>query len=186
MYLNMEKFKVGDVVIITDWDIYMETPHYKGEISVIDRIEEPYYYLKNDGITKFTKEQISLFENINKNNMHMIKCKKCGSTNVKVDFSQVYTSIPEMYGYVCQDCGEHGYINCDEVNRLDFDFNGVQEIKETPNTPKEENKGGMMGWICPKCGRCYSPFVSMCSFCNNGNWNNTITCFTGTDGTNIY
>ena len=171
----MEKFKVGDVVIITDWDIYMETPHYKGEISVIDRIEEPYYYLKNDGITKFTKEQISLFENINKNNMHMIKCKKCGSTNVKVDFSQVYTSIPEMYGYVCQDCGEHGYINCDEVNRLDFDFNGVQEIKETPNTPKDEIKGGLLGWICPKCGRCYSPYTSMCTFCNN-NMTWTITC----------
>ena len=24
----------------------------------------------------------------------MIKCKKCGSSNVKVDFNKVYTSIP--------------------------------------------------------------------------------------------
>jgi hypothetical protein len=184
----MEDIKVGDCVIITNFETNDEwSPHYKGEISVIDRIDYPFYYLENDNTTPFTKEQLRVLRVIStKNKFNMIKCKKCGSANVKVDFSQVYTSIPEMYGYVCQDCGEHGYINCDEVNRLDFDFNGVQEIKETPNTPKEENKGGMMGWICPKCGRCYSPFVSMCSFCNNGNWNNTITCFTGTDGTNIY
>ena len=180
----MEKIKVGDLVIITDWDINIDRSHYKGEISVVDRIEEPYYYLKNDKITKFTKEQISLIGYI-KNNKHMIKCKKCGSANVKVDFSQVYTSMPAMYGYVCQDCGEHGYINCDNVNLSNFDSNGVQEIIETPNTPKKENEGGMLGWICPKCGRCYSPFTSMCTYCNNGSWS-TITCFTGTDGTNKY
>ena len=96
----MEKFKVGDVVIITDWDINMETPHYKGEISVIDRIEEPYYYLKNDEITKFTKEQISLIGYIKNNkHKHMIKCKKCNSTNIKVDFDKVLTSIPLQYDY---------------------------------------------------------------------------------------
>jgi len=26
----------------------------------------------------------------------------------------------------------------------------------------------MQGWECPKCGRCYSPFVMECSRCNNG------------------
>lgn len=24
----------------------------------------------------------------------------------------------------------------------------------------------MKGWECPKCGRCYSPFVTDCSACN--------------------
>lgn len=23
------------------------------------------------------------------------------------------------------------------------------------------------GWICPKCGRVYSPYTQMCLYCNN-------------------
>lgn len=107
----------------------------------------------------------------------MIKCKECDSTNIEVNFSSVCLCSPPKYRYKCQDCGKLGFVKCDDVNRSDFNLNGVQEIKETPNTLKEKNKGGMMGWICPKCGRCYSPFVSMCSLCNNGNWNNTITYY---------
>jgi hypothetical protein len=161
---------------------------------VIDRIEEPYYYLINDDITAFTKEQISLIRNIIKKD-NMIKCKKCGSTNVKVDYDQVYTSMPPMYGYQCNECGEHGYVNCDEainrsndINEFVKEFEGFKDnSNETINTPKEEeNKGGgLMGWICPKCGRCYSPYTSMCSFCNNNNWNMTITCM-NIDDTNKY
>lgn len=110
----------------------------------------------------------------------MIKCKKCGSTNVKVDFDQVYTSMPPMYGYKCNDCGEHGYVNCDEAVNNTF-VKDKDNSNETINTPKEEeNKGGgLMGWICPKCGRCYSPFTTMCPYCNNGNWSQ-ITCLDGT------
>lgn len=26
----------------------------------------------------------------------------------------------------------------------------------------------MSGWQCPKCGFCYSPFVTECSYCNRG------------------
>ena len=121
----------------------------------------------------------------------MIKCKKCGSTNVKVDFGQVYTSMPPMYGYKCNECGEHGYVNCNEVaNFSDFTSEGYQKYQKPQlnldnnqnieETPKEENKGGgLMGWICPKCGRCYSPFTSMCPHCNNSDWSK-ITCLDGT------
>jgi uncharacterized OB-fold protein len=107
--------------------------------------------------------------------MSLIKCKKCGSSNVKVDIETVYTSFPAKYGYKCQDCGEYGYINFDEVNMENFDKNGLQNV-ETEKNPNDTNKGGMLGWICPKCGRCYSPFTSMCSYCgNNGDiWR--VTC----------
>lgn len=108
----------------------------------------------------------------------MIKCKNYGSANVKVDFNQMYTSIPAMYGHACQDCGYDGYVNCSNAYINDFksdEFqkypeinipNGVPNVKDKKE-PKVENNGGLLGWICPKCGRCYSPFTTMCSFCNN-------------------
>ena len=121
------------------------------------------------------------FKNKNKIKKIMIKCKKCGSTNVKIDFNSVCTSIPLKYRYVCQDCGELCFIPCDEVDAFVKEFDGFKDnSNETINTPKEENKGGgLMGWVCPKCGRCYSPFTSMCPYCNNGNWSQ-ITCVDGT------
>lgn len=27
---------------------------------------------------------------------------------------------------------------------------------------------GQQGWICPKCGRVFSPFTSMCLYCSKG------------------
>jgi DNA-directed RNA polymerase subunit RPC12/RpoP len=125
------------------------------------------------------------------------KCENCGSTNIKVDFKFAYTSLPEQYGYCCQDCGEKGFVTRREVDVIDEDINdkindyindkisnikglsGDINIVNTPNTPKTEDKGGgLMGWVCPKCGRCYSPFTSMCPYCNNGlDWNGfKVTC----------
>lgn len=36
---------------------------------------------------------------------------------------------------------------------------------------------GQQGWVCPKCGRVYSPTTSMCFFCSG---NNTVTVGTNT------
>ena len=118
------------------------------------------------------------------------KCENCGSTNIKVNYKVAYTSLPEKYGYCCQDCGEKGFVTRSEVDDLDIKINdyindkisnikGLSEDINIVNTPKNENKGGgLMGWVCPKCGRCYSPFTSMCPYCNNGgDWNGfKITC----------
>ena len=40
---------------------------------------------------------------------------------------------------------------------------------------KSNSPIGMQGWICPKCGRVYSPYTSRCSFCGNADDFN-ITC----------
>ncbi len=38
---------------------------------------------------------------------------------------------------------------------------------EMARNEKVNNTVGMQGWICPKCGRVYSPTTSMCSYCSN-------------------
>lgn len=40
------------------------------------------------------------------------------------------------------------------------------------NNPYEENiyKSGKEGWICPKCGRVFAPWISECPYCSKRNW----------------
>ena len=51
------------------------------------------------------------------------------------------------------------------------------KIKPNVPEPKSEPAGGLLGWICPKCGTALSPFVNYCIKCS-GNWE--ITCDTDT------
>ena len=127
----------------------------------------------------------------------MNKCENCGSTNIKVDYKVVYTTLPGKYGYCCQDCGEKGFITRDYLEDFSIlesnlgktisttktprdivDMSGNEELNKKINTQDKNKGGGLMGWVCPKCGRCYSPFTSMCPYCNNGDLFNgfKITC----------
>ena len=58
----------------------------------------------------------------------------------------------------------------------------LEKIKEdyiqflSTDNPEPEPLGGLMGWICPKCGAVMSPYQNFCIRCS-GNWE--ITCGTG-------
>lgn len=52
-------------------------------------------------------------------------------------------------------------------------INDIMEYKNTSTTTseglreesKQSNPVVMYGWRCPVCGRVYSPYTSMCSYC---------------------
>ena len=56
-----------------------------------------------------------------------------------------------------------------------MDYTGSQD--QLPNYTKEgqssnaaEGIFSMKGWECPKCGRVYSPYTSMCPYCKNNEY----------------
>lgn len=55
-------------------------------------------------------------------------------------------------------------------------MNDFEKDKEKTNLPLTSEVsgstalfGGSYGWICPKCGRVYSPFTMMCPYCKDNN-----------------
>lgn len=50
------------------------------------------------------------------------------------------------------------------------DTSGLNKLK----IPEESHYGYPTGWICPKCGRVYGPFINECPYCNKPDY--TITC----------
>lgn len=64
--------------------------------------------------------------------------------------------------------------------------NFINNIDSTIDLHKIDNTddiifGENYGWICPKCGRVYSPFTHMCYYCKNNDsspFDNQITYIT--------
>ena len=96
-------------------------------------------------------------------------CPKCGSRHVYVDPSCILTSYPAQYRFICTDC--------------DHVWTSWQESKiGRPITSWPDSEPGVTveplnyGWICPKCGRVYSPSTSQCLFCGGTYSPNIVYC----------
>lgn len=42
------------------------------------------------------------------------------------------------------------------------------------------------GWVCPKCGRVYAPFVTQCDYCSKTNFTTWTEINTGTGAKTIF
>ena len=95
-----------------------------------------------------------------------IKCPKCGSYDVEVDFGMGLTSYPVQFRAHCKTC-KSSFLTSEVSNIAKSAF-------QTPGfeAPK--------GWICPVCGRGVAPYVQVCPcvtghqdfvWCNHGSIN---------------
>lgn len=103
-------------------------------------------------------------------------CPKCGSHTIEVNDYAVLTSNPPQAQLRCKDCGHifgSGAFNSDRTNTIDPSStlqlgDWWRDQQEPPSYPDTyiPRKDSPVGWICPKCGRCYAPHVRECSHCN--------------------
>ena len=95
-------------------------------------------------------------------------CPKCGSIHTEMDESCALTTYPPQYRYECLDCKHI--------------WTGFKESKIGPVTSWPNLEQGISveplnyGWICPKCGRVYSPSTSQCFHCGGGLSPNIVYC----------
>jgi uncharacterized OB-fold protein len=96
------------------------------------------------------------------------RCPKCGSTHVQMDMSCVLTTYPPQYSFKCK--------HCDHI------WTGFERYQISPATtgpalePMDSVEPLNYGWICPKCGRVYSPTTSQCLFCGGACSPNIVYC----------
>jgi hypothetical protein len=124
------------------------------------------------------------------------KCPKCGSTHIEVNNYITLTTYPAQSQLRCQDCGYQfgsGIFsrNTNEDSLDDYwkhdqsilnipkvgDWPPGPQVGDAPWWPSEQElpsypdiyipeKDSPVGWVCPKCGRCWAPHVRGCSNCN--------------------
>lgn len=56
-----------------------------------------------------------------------------------------------------------GGLLCYRVSEED----ALKAVEMARNEKTDQCVFGQQGWICPKCGRVYSPYTPMCKFCHN-------------------
>ena len=100
-------------------------------------------------------------------------CPKCGSFHTKKSITICLTTYPCQYKFKCEHCSHEW---------LDHEwYNGGLSYQ-----PKPENLNPYReyGWICPKCGRVYSPTTNQCLYCGEGVLPNFIYCGNINNNTN--
>ena len=92
-------------------------------------------------------------------------CPKCGSFHTQKNIAVCLTTYPCQYQFRCMNCS-HTWTD------HEFYDGGLsyQPQPENLNPHKE------YGWICPKCGRVYSPATSQCLFCGGTYSPNIVYC----------
>lgn len=96
-----------------------------------------------------------------------------GGKHTAFNTMYVLTTYPEQYQYICSDCG-HRWTG--------FKAQSIGPMQSWPDLEFENiTPIGQMGWICPKCGRVYSPSTNQCFHCGGGFSPNIVYC--GTNGT---
>lgn len=95
-------------------------------------------------------------------------CPKCGGRHVYVDPSCILASYPAQYHFRCIDCN-HVWTGFQE-SKIGF-------LSRWPNLEQDISVEPLnYGWICPKCGRVYSPSTSQCLFCGGTYSPNIVYC----------
>ena len=92
-------------------------------------------------------------------------CPKCGSFHTQKDIAMCLTTYPCQYHFRCMNCS-HTWTDNEW-------YNGGLSYQPQPESPNPLRE---YGWICPKCGRVYSPTTSQCPFCGGAYSPNVVYC----------
>lgn len=92
-------------------------------------------------------------------------CPKCGSFHTQKNAAICLTTYPCQYHFRCVSCS-HTWTDYEY-----FDKGLTYQPQPGDFNPHKE-----YGWICPKCGRVYSPSTSQCFHCGGGFSPNIVYC----------